>query len=40
MGGGARAESPVGPGGGTRMVIWLPAATGAPETQGAQSPTA
>ena len=32
MGGGARAESPVGPAGGTRMVVWLPATTGAPAT--------
>lgn len=40
MGGGARAESPVGPDGGTRMVIWLPAATGAPATQSAPSPSA
>jgi len=40
MGGGARAESPGGPGGGTRMVIWLPAAAGAPATKGAPTPTA
>lgn len=33
MGGGARAESPLGPLGGTRMVVWLPAA-GAPPGAG------
>jgi len=40
MGGGVRAESPVGPDGGTRMVVWVPAATVAPATQGAPSPSA
>ncbi len=40
MGGGARAESPVGPGGGTRMVVWLPAATGLAAPRGTPAPTA